>query len=93
MLQENEVVMLLLGFGILLFITVSIREIKRIYAWNILIFSYLWLLTGWIFTVLEGFFLENFLNILEHVSYALSALIMMLWCWKITYNRKVEDKS
>jgi len=93
MLLENEVVMLLLGFAILFFIVSNTKQIRRIYAWNILVFSYLCMLTGWILTILEGFFLEFYLNILEHVSYTLSAGILAFWCWKFMNNSKVEDKS
>lgn len=93
MLQENEVVMLLLGIAVLFFIVLNTKQVKRIYAWNVLVFSYLCMLSGWIFTILEGFFLEYYLNILEHVSYFISSVILAFWCWKFINNSKVEDKS
>jgi hypothetical protein len=90
MLHENEIVMLLLGIIIFFFILRNKSQIRRIYTWKILITSYFLLLAGWIFTILEGFILETALNMLEHVSYTLSAILLAIWCWKVMYRSKVE---
>ena len=92
MLHENEVVMLLLGVGNFIFITLNKRQIKRINAWKVLISSYYLLLAGWIFTILEGYILENFLNLLEHICYAASAIMLTYWCWKTLNRRQPEDQ-
>jgi hypothetical protein len=93
MLRENEVVMLVLGMGVLFLILLNLHHIRSFKSWKILLFSYSVLLCGWLFTVLEGFFLDKILNLLEHISYLLSALFMMLWTWKITARKKMEDKA
>lgn len=84
MFQENEVVMLILGFGVLLFIFLNGVHIKRIYSWKILIGGYYFMLTGWFFTILEGFLFEFYINLLEHICYAISTVLITVWCWKST---------
>jgi hypothetical protein len=90
MLNENEVIMLLLGIIVFVLILLNGTRIRRIYAWRVFVTSYCLLLAGWFFTILEGFFLEFYLNILEHLSYTFSAIFMAFWCWKVVNSNKVE---
>jgi hypothetical protein len=93
MLNENEVVMLILGIGVLFLIIMNLDHIRKIKSWNFLIASYCFLLAGWFFTVLEGFFLENTLNFSEHISYAASSVLLLIWCHKATQKNKQEEKA
>lgn len=88
MIYENEVVMLLLGVGVLIFILGSRPRLKRLPASNILIVGFYVLFPAWILTVLEGFFLEGsfwneFFNYPEHTCYAVSSVLVAIWCWKV----------
>ncbi|MGB2807522.1 MAG: hypothetical protein WBC22_07270 [Sedimentisphaerales bacterium] len=80
---ENEVVMLLIGVGVLIFILGSRPRLKSLPASNILFASFYMLLVSWILTVLEGFFWEEILNYIEHACHAVSAVIVAVWCWKV----------
>ena len=80
MIQVNEIVMLLLGCGGLLFIRANRPGLARIPSANILIAGYGVLFAGWTLTVLEGFFWGGALNYLEHICYALSSVLVALWC-------------
>lgn len=80
---ENEVVMLLIGVGVLIFILTSRLRLKRLPASNILIMGFYVLLVGWVLTVLEGFFCERLLDYLEHMCYAVSSVLVAIWCWKV----------
>lgn len=91
MLREDEVVMLIMGIIVLLFILLNRNYLKKIQSWNILFISYLALLTGWIFTVFEGLFLEKYLNLLEHLAYAVSACMFAVWCWIFTNKIRGEE--
>jgi hypothetical protein len=93
MLRENEVVMLALGIGVLFLILMNMDQIRKIRFWKILFTSYCVLLCGWLFTVLEGFILEKFLNLLEHLSYLLSSFCMAVWAWNSTGKKKMEEKA
>ncbi|MDH4240998.1 MAG: hypothetical protein OEW48_15675 [Phycisphaerae bacterium] len=80
---ENEVVMLLIGVGVLIFILGSRARLKSLPASNILIAGFYVLLASWTVTVLEGFFWEGILNYIEHGCNAVSALFVAVWCWKV----------
>jgi hypothetical protein len=68
MLFDNEVIMLILGTGVLYYVLFNRYQIRRIPAWKWLAGSFLLMLTGWLFTVLEGFFLSYAFNLMEHIS-------------------------
>ncbi|HEX2394844.1 MAG TPA: hypothetical protein VHI78_05820 [Bacteroidales bacterium] len=91
MLRENEVVMLVLGIGVLFLFIMNMDFIRKIRFWKILFYSYSVLICGWLFTVLEEFILTNFLNFLEHISYLLSAMLIFIWAWKSTGSKSKED--
>ena len=90
MFQEDEVIMFTLGLGIFFFILANRFRIKRIPEYKLLISAYTIVLSAWILTVLEGFFLGRLLNFFEHACYAVSGSMMVLWCWKILRNRQKE---
>jgi dolichyl-phosphate-mannose--protein O-mannosyl transferase len=91
MLREDEVVMLIMGIGVLFFILLNRGYLKKIESWKVLIWSYIIVLFGWLFTVLETFFLEKYLNLFEHLSYAISGILFTLWCWNFTHKAKQEE--
>jgi hypothetical protein len=93
MIQENELIHLLLGLGILAFIFANRLRLKRIPASGILLAAYCVLLAGWILTVLEGFFLGGVLNLLEHACYAISSVLIFIWCWKVFARKQNEVKG
>ncbi|MCD4719288.1 MAG: hypothetical protein K8S13_05430 [Desulfobacula sp.] len=88
MIQQNEIIMFLLGMGCMVFILLNKREVKRIPVAKILIAGFYVLLAGYVFTILEGLFWKDFLNILEHICYTVSSIIMAVWCWKISIYKK-----
>jgi hypothetical protein len=91
MLKENEVVMLILGFGVLLFILFNKVHLTRIHSWRLLLLSYCILLSGWLFTVLEEFFLATYLNYLEHISYCISSFLLIVWYRRSAYVAGGEE--
>ena len=88
---ENEVVMLLLGVGVLIFILGNRARLKHLAASKILIVGFYVLLAGWVLTVLEGFFWEGPLNYLEHLCYAVSSVLVAGWCCKVFGGRGVPQ--
>jgi len=76
---------------VMFLILLNTNHIKKIKSWKILTGSYYLLLSGWLFTVLEGFLLEQFLNLLEHICYAISAVLMIIWCRKSIAGAKEEE--
>lgn len=80
MLYDNEVVMLILGAGVAGFVRLNYPRIKRIHSWKWLILSFYLMMGGWLFTILEGLFMEGIFNYLEHISYMISGLVLAYWC-------------
>jgi uncharacterized membrane protein len=91
MVQENEIIMLLIGVGILFFILANRLRLNSLPASKMLILGFYVILAGWFLTVLEGFYWNGILNILEHICYAGSSVLVALWCWRVFGSRK-EDK-
>jgi hypothetical protein len=80
---ENEIVMLLIGVGVSIFIQGNRRRLKSLPASNILVTGFCMMLVSWILTVLEGLFWEHYLNYLEHAFYAFGTILVAVWCWKV----------
>ena len=83
MIQQNEIIMLLLGIGCLIFIWVNKQKVNRIPVAKPLMAGFYVLLAGYVLTFLEGLFWQDFLNVLEHICYTASSILMAVWCWKI----------
>ena len=91
MIRENEIIMLLLGIGVLIFILGNRLSIQRVVKSRILIAGFCVQLAGWLLTVLESFFLEGLLNYFEHMCYAVSALLVAFWCLKVCRGKEETD--
>ena len=84
MVQDNEVVSLVLAVGVFVFLLLSWRSLRKIPCIGLLFSGYCGLLLGLVLTVLEGFFWGGLLNVLEHISYLVSALFLAGWVWCAT---------
>ena len=83
MIHQNEVIMLLLGVGCMFFILANKQKVKRIPAAKTLIAGFYVLLAGHVITIFEGLLWKDFLNVLEHICYTASSILVAVWCWKI----------
>lgn len=86
MIQQNELIIFLLGLGVLTFILANRWRISRFPAWRVLVASFCILLLGWLLTILEDILWRDLLNFAEHISYALSSLLIAFWCWRVFYK-------
>lgn len=91
MIQESEVITLLLGVGGLIFISANRRRLRFLPSPGILLAGFYVLLTGWVLNILEGFFLQHLLNVLEHACYAGRAVLVTVWCWKAFAKKEAGD--
>ncbi|MBN2293124.1 MAG: hypothetical protein JXM70_11900 [Pirellulales bacterium] len=92
MIHWNEIVMLVIGVAVFSFSLAYAEELKRIPHWLVLRLAFYILLTAWAVTIVEGFILETTLNILEHLCYACGSLLLAVWCWKLSFGRKVGSE-
>ena len=88
MINENEVVLLLLCIGVLIFTINKRREYKRIPGWRLLLAAFCIFSAGVVCTVVEGFIWADLLNILEHLLYACSSFVLLIWCQAAFQNDK-----
>jgi len=90
MVHENEVLMLILGTGVLIFIILNITQIRRIGYYSLLLVSFCFLLFAWFATVIEGFLAEKYFNFSEHISYLISSIIFVIWSFKAFRKSREE---
>jgi len=81
MIQQNEVVMLVLGIGVAIFILGNYSQFKRFPSATVLVVGFSVLLAGWVLTVLESFYFPGFFNFFEHLCYAISTVLLTTWTW------------
>lgn len=81
MIQQNELIILLVGVGAALFIFLNRRRIVQIPQYRLLLVSYAALFVGWVFTIIEGFIWTDAMNIVEHACYMASSVASAVWCW------------
>jgi len=83
MLQENEVILVLLGSITLLLVWYNFSQIKRIPSSATLLAAYYFLFAGWLLTVFENYMLTEYLNFLEHFCYLTSSILLCKWVLNI----------
>lgn len=91
MIYENEIVMLVLGLGVLVFALANRDHLRRVPSFKVLIAGFSILVGAWVVTVLEGFFWEAYFNFAEHACYAASGVLVALWCW-LVFGRVEESE-
>lgn len=88
MLAQNEVVTLFLSLGVLLFIQANLRRLPEIPSYNWMIAGYLAYVLAMIFTIAEGYLWEPGFNFLEHLSYTVSAILLVIWIWRLARPKR-----
>lgn len=91
MFQENEVISCILTVGVVLFVLVNYHAVAQIPHHNFLLWALLFFLLSNMFTVLEGFWLGDFFNALEHLCYAANLLLLAVWCRLVYLPRHSDD--
>ena len=86
--RENELVLLLLGIGILIFMSANRARLAGLPSRRLFMTAFHVLVLGWVFTVMEGLLWEQFLNAAEHACYGLSSFLIAVWCWRAFVRRE-----
>lgn len=82
-MQHIEIVIFLLGACVVMFIIANRSGLRRIPAWKTFISAFFALYISWVLTIFEDFFWRDFLNYLEHLGYAISSILLAVWCWQV----------
>ena len=85
MFQESEIFNLLLGVVSLIIVFYETRR-RHIPGFHLFLWAFVFICTARLFTVIEGLFLGDIFNILEHFSYAFAGLAFAAGCIFLTHN-------
>ena len=86
-IEENEIIMLILGFSVLLYILKYRNNIRKIPVYRALLTAYFSFLGAALATTIEECFLHTFFNYFEHLCYLLSSLSLAYWSWRTSEFR------
>lgn len=90
-INENEVVMLLLCFGVFIFILKNLQEFKKIPSFGVILSGFFLFFGGVVLTVAETFFWTDVLNFIEHLLYLCSSVMVFIWCWLVfAFDKEAE---
>jgi hypothetical protein len=81
-IQENEVIMMILSLGVMAAIIINREQLKTLQNSKLLLISFIFFTLASLFTNLEAVFWPEINNILEHLSYVVSAIFISRWCFK-----------
>jgi thiamine transporter ThiT len=82
-IEQNELLTLLVAASVLLFIVANWRDVRSLPVANVCILAFFVLFLGLASTVLEGLFWGVVFNVMEHVCYGLSSLLLASWVWLV----------
>ncbi len=82
MVQGNEIIALLVGVCVTLFCIRYRSELRSLPCRHLFYWAFGALMVARTITILEGFFYEDLLNLIEHSGYSASAILLALWSWR-----------
>ena len=92
MIQDNELVNLLSGIAaipVLIFIARKVEQ-GKLYFFYAAFFA---MLCAYATTILEGFFWQDFFNLVEHFSLAAAGILFAIGCWYLGHNETTEKNG
>ncbi|MHA1292812.1 MAG: hypothetical protein ACTSQJ_09120 [Promethearchaeota archaeon] len=93
MIQENEIIVFIIGIGTLIFIFINRLKINHIPESRIFVLAFVSFLIGWFFTILEGFLFGDLLNFIEHLCFAIGSILITIWISKVFKRRRDTNES
>ena len=81
MFEEQELLILILGIGLLVYASFKRSDLASIPYSGIIAVAYLSMLISWALSVLEGYYYPYLLNILEHITCMIGSLLLAIWAW------------
>lgn len=88
--HEHEFLVLLVGVIIWIFIQSAKGKLKDLPDWALFTAAFNVFLASMVLTILEDYFWEHVFNLIEHVGYAVSTILLALWSWRVFMLEKRE---
>ena len=92
MVQENEILTVILGAGVLYFVILKHAELKNNPSIGLLMPGFCMIFSAWVASLLEAFFWETAFNFLEHMLYLSSALCLLVWTVRLPIRPEGSGK-
>jgi len=90
-LREEELIQTLFYLTVLIFIIFNSKQLKFLPNIKIIFSSYIFLVIGAIFDLIESLAFEDIFNIIQHISYVISGVLILLWLILVLLIKKTED--
>lgn len=90
-LREEELIKSLFCLVVLIFIIFNSKQLKFLPNVKIFFSSYVFLIIGTIFDLLENLAFADIFNIVQHISYVISGVCLLLWLILVLLIKKTED--
>lgn len=81
--HEHEFLVLLVGVIIWIFVQSARGKLKDLPGWVWFSTAFNIFLASMVLTILEDYFWEDVFNLVEHVGYALAAVLFAFWSWRL----------
>ncbi len=81
--HEHEFMVLLVGAVIWIFTQSADQKLKDLPNWNVFSAAFDVFLVSMVLTILEDFVWPDVVNVMEHMLYAVSALLLAFWSWRV----------
>lgn len=88
MMEANELIVFLIGAGVLFFFQINSLRLRKGPFMGILLAAFGFMLGGWFLSIVEGFFFKEAVNFFEHICYSMSSIMLALWFFKMSRPRE-----
>jgi di/tricarboxylate transporter len=90
-MSHDELIMLMVSVVVVIQIVTNFNFLKRLPRWPVLLCSFGMVAMSAFFTVAEGFFFPELLNVAEHLLFMGATVLLAVWCWFVFGSAKQED--
>lgn len=87
-IEKSELIILILSFGVFIFIAFNRTRLKNIPDYLILMTCFYMIYSAWVFSVVECLFWNGFFNMLEHLCFLGSSVFLTVWFWRVFVRKK-----
>jgi len=92
MIPEIKIIEFLLGIGVFIFILLNYSKLRSNPNLKIIVFAFYSLLLTNVLGILEELFWGEFLNIIQHIFLAISALLLFIWFYKVFIKKEKDNE-
>lgn len=81
--DESKIIIWLIGVGFLLFLMLNRNQLENLPKNKLFLSGYYVVFLGWNFDILETIAFKEWFNLIQHLCFCLSSIILATWCWLV----------